>query len=68
MANVVIVRLDLDEYSVDMIQKLVLDGVITLPEARTARCIKKMGDAQEWAWTKTMQKRMKQEPVRRKAG
>jgi hypothetical protein len=66
MANIVIVRLDLDQYDVDTIQKLVLGGVITLPEARTARCIQTMEPAQEWAWAGMMQRRMKE--TNRKAG
>lgn len=66
MANIVIVRLDLDVYNVDTIQKLVLGGIITLPEARTARCIKTLDPTQEWAWARMMQRRMKEEC--RKAG
>jgi hypothetical protein len=52
---IVIVRIDLDQYSIEMIERFVLDGIVSLSEARDARCAKALGDLAELMWVRKMQ-------------
>ena len=54
--HVIIVRLDLDRYDLQMIERLVIDGVLSLSEARDSKAVKKLGDWQEVLWVREMQK------------
>jgi len=57
MSNVIIVRIDLDKYSLDMLERLIEDGVITLAEARTSRSVEVLGDYAELMWVRKVQGR-----------
>jgi hypothetical protein len=54
MTQIVVVRLDLDRYDLQMIERLVADGVITLTEARDSRAVRELGDWQAVLWVKRM--------------
>ena len=54
--KVVIVRLDLDRYEMDVIEHLVVDGVVTIQEARDCRCIRELGDVGSLMWVRRIQK------------
>ena len=51
----VIVRLDIDRYDLLMIERLVMDKVLTICEAREGRAVKALGDWQEVVWVRKMQ-------------
>jgi hypothetical protein len=53
--KIVIVRLNLDRYDLQMIERLVVDGVITLTEARESNAVKDLGEWQEVLWVRKMQ-------------
>jgi hypothetical protein len=57
--HVIIVRLDLDRYDLQMIERLVIDGVLSLSEARDSKAVKGLGDWQEVLWVREMQKSMR---------
>lgn len=52
---VIVVRIDLDRYEIEMIERLVVDGVVTLQEARECRAVKELGDWQSVLWVRKMQ-------------
>ena len=56
--KIVIVRLDLDRYDLSVIEHLVMDGVISLAEAREATVIRDLGPVVELMWVRKMQSRM----------
>lgn len=53
---IVIVRLDLDRYDKNTIERLVTNGVITMGEATESRVIKKMNDLDRLVWIREMQR------------
>ena len=57
MSNVVIVRIDLDSYPVDMLERLVQDGVITLAEARTSKNVEELEAYERMMWVRKVQSR-----------
>lgn len=60
--KIVIVRLDLDRYDLDVIERLVVGSVITMGEATESRAVQKMDDVRKLMWIREMQ-RMRQ-PMR----
>ncbi len=52
---VIVVRIDLDRYELEMIERLVVDGVVTIQEARQSRAVKALGDWKEVMWVRRMQ-------------
>lgn len=57
MSNIVVVRIDLDSYPVDMLERLVQDGVITLAEARTSKSVEKLDAYERMMWVRKVQSR-----------
>ena len=57
MSNVVIVRIELDSYPVDMLERLVQDGVITLAEARTSKNVEELEAYERMMWVRKVQSR-----------
>lgn len=51
---VVIVRLDLDRYEIEVIERLVADGVISPTEAMESRAVKELGDWQSVVWMRNI--------------
>lgn len=52
---VIVVRIDLDRYELEMIERLLVDQVITMTEARESRAVKALGDWQAVMWVRRMQ-------------
>lgn len=46
----ILVRLDLDRYDLEMIERLVIDGVISPLEAMESKAVKDLGDWQGVMW------------------
>jgi hypothetical protein len=56
---VVIIRLDLDRYELDMIERLVVDGLVTIGEAVESRAYRNdiVGDVAKLMWLRSVQKK-----------
>jgi len=59
MSMIVVVRLDLDRYDLDVIERLVLGSLITMGEATESRAVRAMDDVRKLMWIREMQ-RMRQ--------
>lgn len=55
MCMIVIVRLDLDRYDVDVIERLVADGVITVGEAVQSKAAESMSEYEQLMWIRKIQ-------------
>jgi len=53
--KIVIVRLDLDRYDLHMIERLVVDGVVSIAEAREAHVVRDLGPVCELMWVRKIQ-------------
>lgn len=53
---IVVVRLDLDKYDLRTIEKLVINGVITMGEATESKSVKKMNDLEKLMWIREQQR------------
>jgi len=52
MKNVVIVRIDLDEYSLEGLESLIYDGVITLAEASMSCSVEVLSEYDKLMWVR----------------
>ena len=52
---VVICRIELDNYSLDQIEHFVIDGIVTLSEARQSKAVMAMGEYNQVLWVRRMQ-------------
>lgn len=59
MSMIVVVRLDLDRYDLDVIERLVVGSLITMGEATESRAVRAMDDVRKLMWIREMQ-RMRQ--------
>lgn len=63
MSNVVIIRIDLDVYSIQELTRFVETGVITRSEARTASAVQKLNEYEQIILVRRWQKQY-DSPVR----
>jgi hypothetical protein len=60
----IIIRLDLDRHDVSVVERLVIDCVITIAEAMEHSVVKRMTDYERLMWMRELQRRRHDESLK----
>lgn len=53
----VLVRIDLDRYELDVVERLIVDGIVSVSEAMSMKKVEEMSDWERVCWVRKIQKR-----------